>query len=56
MASNEQSGKLSETERSEKLKPLTDVGWKLVNDRDAIQKKFEFKNFNQVRPLEMFIS
>ena len=35
--------KLSAKERSEKLKKLT--GWKLVKGRNAITKKYKFKNF-----------
>jgi len=37
--------KLTETERATDLAPLLDAGWTLVDGRDAIQKRFEFKNF-----------
>ena len=37
--------KLSAKERSEKLKKLT--GWKLVKERNAITKTFNFKDFTQ---------
>lgn len=37
--------KLSVKERSEKLKKLT--GWKLVKGRNAITKKYKFKNFRE---------
>ena len=37
--------KLSAKERSEKLKKLT--GWKLVKGRNAITKKYKFKNFRE---------
>ncbi|XP_030369205.1 pterin-4-alpha-carbinolamine dehydratase isoform X2 [Scaptodrosophila lebanonensis] len=39
--------KLSEQERTEKLQPLLDAGWSLVNGRDAIIKEFIFSDFNQ---------
>ncbi|CRL02447.1 CLUMA_CG015085, isoform A [Clunio marinus] len=39
--------KLSETERTEILKPLLSSGWSVVDDRDAIYKEFIFKNFNE---------
>lgn len=37
--------KLTETERDEQIKPLLDNGWELVSGRDAIHKKFVFRNF-----------
>lgn len=37
--------KLSEDARTEAVASLD--GWSNVEDRDAIQKTFEFKNFNQ---------
>jgi len=46
-ASVDRPGKLSEGDRTEKLQPLMDAGWKIVNNRDAIEKKFQFKYFNQ---------
>ncbi|KAH8404690.1 hypothetical protein KR215_007108 [Drosophila sulfurigaster] len=39
--------KLTEQERSEKLQPLLDAGWTLVEGRDAIYKEFQLKDFNQ---------
>lgn len=41
--------KLDEAERAKHLQPLLDEhGWKLAEgDRDAIQKSFKFKDFNQ---------
>ena len=41
--------KLSEDERAEKLEPLLNAGWSKTDGRDAIEKKFQFKDFNQVR-------
>uniref|UniRef100_A0AC34RID3 4a-hydroxytetrahydrobiopterin dehydratase n=1 Tax=Panagrolaimus sp. JU765 TaxID=591449 RepID=A0AC34RID3_9BILA len=38
---------LNEVQRQELLQPLLDNGWKMVEDRDAIQKSFNFKNFNE---------
>ncbi len=44
------SPKLSEEERKQKVEPLlTESGWKMVEGRDAINKTFMFKNFNEVR-------
>ena len=37
--------KLSDTGRETMLNPLFDTGWEMVDDRDAITKPFEFKNF-----------
>ncbi|XP_034488461.1 pterin-4-alpha-carbinolamine dehydratase isoform X2 [Drosophila innubila] len=39
--------KLNEQERSEKLQPLLDAGWTMVEGRDAIYKEFLMKDFNQ---------
>ncbi|XP_017967398.1 pterin-4-alpha-carbinolamine dehydratase isoform X3 [Drosophila navojoa] len=39
--------KLTEQERAEKLQPLLDGGWSLVEGRDAIYKEFVLKDFNQ---------
>ncbi|XP_064536302.1 pterin-4-alpha-carbinolamine dehydratase isoform X2 [Drosophila montana] len=39
--------KLTERERAEKLQPLLDAGWCLVEGRDAIYKEFLLKDFNQ---------
>lgn len=39
--------KLTEQERAEKLQPLLDAGWTLVEGRDAIYKEFLLKDFNQ---------
>jgi pterin-4a-carbinolamine dehydratase len=43
-----QTPKLTEQERAEKLKPLLDAGWTMVNGRDAIYKELMFKDFNEV--------
>lgn len=37
--------KLSEETRGPLLEPLFATGWEMVEDRDAIQKTFVFKNF-----------
>mgnify|MGYP001225994672 FL=1 len=37
--------KLTEAERAEQLAPLLAAGWTEAEDRDAISKTFEFKNF-----------
>ncbi|KAH8267950.1 hypothetical protein KR026_011677 [Drosophila bipectinata] len=39
--------RLNEQERAEKLQPLLDAGWTLVEGRDAIFKQFVLKDFNQ---------
>lgn len=39
--------KLTEQERAEKLQPLLDAGWTLVEGRDAIYKEYLFRDFNQ---------
>merc|ERR1712071_671539 len=38
--------KLSDTDRTQLLKPLQEAGWTLVENRDAIYKEFMFKDFN----------
>jgi 4a-hydroxytetrahydrobiopterin dehydratase len=39
---------LNEEQRTEHLQPLLKNGWQMVeNDRDAIKKHFEFKNFSE---------
>lgn len=38
---------LTTEQREQLLKPLTSSGWELVENRDAIIKKFSFKNFNE---------
>ncbi|XP_052867177.1 pterin-4-alpha-carbinolamine dehydratase-like [Anopheles cruzii] len=38
---------LNEEERKQLLQPLFANGWTMVEGRDALQKKFVFKNFNQ---------
>ncbi|KAK5965753.1 Transcriptional coactivator/pterin dehydratase [Trichostrongylus colubriformis] len=39
--------KLTEEQRKEVLTPLLTEGWKLVDGRDAMQKSFQFKDFNE---------
>ncbi len=39
------SEKLSESARSEAIEALRATGWREVEGRDAITKRFEFKNF-----------
>ena len=39
--------KLEGEEREAKVTPLIEQGWKVQDDRDAIQKTFEFVNFSQ---------
>ncbi len=39
------SEKLSERARSEAIEALRETGWREVEGRDAITKRFEFKNF-----------
>jgi len=36
---------LSEVEREALLAPLVQAGWSMVDGRDAIEKRFEFKGF-----------
>ncbi|MCP9260173.1 putative pterin-4-alpha-carbinolamine dehydratase [Dirofilaria immitis] len=38
---------LNEQQRKKLLQPLLDKGWRMVEDRDAIQKNLQFKNFNE---------
>uniref|UniRef100_A0A915E916 4a-hydroxytetrahydrobiopterin dehydratase n=1 Tax=Ditylenchus dipsaci TaxID=166011 RepID=A0A915E916_9BILA len=46
--SKKMSSLLTAEERKNDLDPLNEKGWKsLVGDRDAIQKQFQFKDFNQ---------
>lgn len=44
---NPKMAKLTEEERENVLKPLLNNGWNIASSRDAINKKFEFKDFNQ---------
>ena len=39
------SDKLSDQERKEDLAPLLQNGWDMVDGRDAITKRFTFRNF-----------
>jgi len=39
--------KLSDEERTAQLEPLLKAGWKRTDGRDAIEKKFAFKDFNE---------
>ncbi|XP_072929814.1 probable pterin-4-alpha-carbinolamine dehydratase [Epargyreus clarus] len=39
--------KLTSEERDGQLKPLLASGWKVQSNRDAIEKEFMFKNFNE---------
>ncbi|XP_073949976.1 pterin-4-alpha-carbinolamine dehydratase-like [Choristoneura fumiferana] len=39
--------KLSQDERDNLLQPLLQAGWKIQSKRDAIEKEFMFKNFNE---------
>ncbi|XP_015929543.2 probable pterin-4-alpha-carbinolamine dehydratase [Parasteatoda tepidariorum] len=45
--SSAQKMKLSEEDRTNKLSPLLNAGWSMVDKRDAIHKEFVFKNFNE---------
>lgn len=38
---------LTETERAEHLAPLLKNGWSHIKERDAIQKQFTLKDFNE---------
>lgn len=38
---------LSSAERTNLLKPLLSSGWSMVDKRDAIIKKYSFKDFNE---------
>ncbi|GAB6023625.1 hypothetical protein CHUAL_008392 [Chamberlinius hualienensis] len=40
-------GLLSGGERDESLKPLLSTGWTVKDNRDALYKEFQFKNFNE---------
>lgn len=40
-------GRLSEQQRKELLNPLMEMGWSLVEGRDAMHKSFKFADFNQ---------
>jgi len=40
--------KLTDEDRAGALAPLQEMGWSLVDDRDAICKEFVFADFNQV--------
>ncbi|XP_050354045.1 pterin-4-alpha-carbinolamine dehydratase [Nymphalis io] len=39
--------KLNQDEREGLLQPLLKTGWKVQSDRDAIEKEFKFKDFNE---------
>ncbi|CAJ0957701.1 unnamed protein product, partial [Mesorhabditis belari] len=39
--------KLTDAERQEKIEPLLGKGWAMVEGRDAIEKTFKFKDFNE---------
>ncbi|XP_061722080.1 pterin-4-alpha-carbinolamine dehydratase [Cydia pomonella] len=39
--------KLNQDERNSLLQPLLNAGWKVQSNRDAIEKEFMFKNFNE---------
>lgn len=39
--------RLSDTGRKTMLEPLFASGWQMVDDRDAITKTFEFKDFTE---------
>ncbi|PZC80844.1 hypothetical protein B5X24_HaOG213831 [Helicoverpa armigera] len=39
--------KLTQEERDTQLQPLLQSGWKVQSNRDAIEKEFQFKDFNQ---------
>lgn len=43
---------MSDADRKELLEPLLAKGWTLVNGRDAINKEFLFKDFNEVNELK----
>ena len=38
--------KLTDIERKEFVNPLLQLGWKYLEERDAIYKEFSFKDFN----------
>lgn len=39
--------KLSDTARKTVLEPLLEAGWTLVDDKDAITKTYQFKDFTE---------
>ncbi|XP_030029655.2 probable pterin-4-alpha-carbinolamine dehydratase [Manduca sexta] len=39
--------KLTQEDRDTQLQPLLKSGWKVQSNRDAIEKEFKFKNFNE---------
>jgi 4a-hydroxytetrahydrobiopterin dehydratase len=39
--------KLTAAERQSLLQPLLTMNWSMVDGRDAIQRRFQFKNFNE---------
>ncbi|XP_063831286.1 probable pterin-4-alpha-carbinolamine dehydratase [Ostrinia nubilalis] len=39
--------KLTQAERDTQLQALLQAGWKLQSNRDAIEKEYQFKNFNE---------
>ncbi|XP_026745364.1 probable pterin-4-alpha-carbinolamine dehydratase [Trichoplusia ni] len=39
--------KLTQEDRDTQLQPLLKAGWKVQSQRDAIEKEFQFKDFNQ---------
>lgn len=43
----QQADKLTQEERDIQLQALLQGGWKLQSNRDAIEKEFQFKNFNE---------
>lgn len=38
---------MTDADRTAKLEPLLGKGWKVQSNRDAIEKEFQFKNFNE---------
>ena len=39
--------KLNEQDREKLIKPIIAKGWKMVDKRDAINKQYKFKDFNE---------
>ncbi|KAJ2953367.1 hypothetical protein O0L34_g957 [Tuta absoluta] len=39
--------KLTSEDRTSLLQPLLNAGWKVQSNRDAIEKEFQFKDFNE---------
>ncbi|KAJ0173580.1 hypothetical protein K1T71_010729 [Dendrolimus kikuchii] len=39
--------KLTQEDRATQLQPLVQNGWKVQSNRDAIEKEFKFKDFNE---------